>query len=1493
MPELSVRFTSDEKQPDSPIQVSIFRPDAGVSTNPVPFTPPLDDAVLKEIRWYLEDYSGWPTEVDRLRADRIEQKLEEWGNDLRTAAIQGEDGARLWQQFVDDPDPDKLLTIDATDPRALRLPWELLADKSGHIFARRIGVRRRLQEATRPLGKAVALPVRILIVVARPDDAGFISPRADSQALLTALAGLGDRVLTEFLYPPTLAALDQRLNDETKPPVHVVHFDGHGVYEPSQGLGFLLFETEDHKNDFVDATQIGNLLQGTGVPLMVLSACQTSSQEKVNPYDSVAARLIRAGAGSVLAMNYSVMVAATRIFVEAFYGGLAAGLSVGRATDRGRRALMATKLRHTFYRRDEKGNEVKWPFELRDWFLPALYQQAADPVIFAESDGAVVPRREPAAFINARLPGALPPEPLHGFTGRARELLKLERELAARAVVIVHGFGGLGKTTLAAEAARWFWRTGRFPGGAAFVSFEHGGSLDQLCSWVGQAVSGDPNWQIGDGDKVTRVTDLLASNPALVILDNFESVIAGKAKESDKQPSLPDNLPIMPPEELTAVLDAVWTWAQAGLKAGMKGSRVLITTRDTHLNDPRYAPGKNCAHLPLGGLAPQDALELAGNILDNHGIDRERVSRDDLKALIDHLGGHTLSLYLVLPQLKTYTARQIIDDFEKLLPGFTIGKASERNESLQVSLEFSLRRLGEATRAALPALAVFQGGALEQLVLNITEIDPDLWKSARAELEAAALVTSEPIRGTDAESLQFHPTLLPALGDQLPDERRAELEARYWQTYYEFSGILYRDDTQHPHQVRAMALVEMPNLRRAFHLALEAALRGDTEAHTPITFANILAHFLGNIFGRRRESEALRRELDRLPQTDGALTQADFLRLSGQGEALMQSGRLAEAERVFRDLLARLEGDANYDTTYDRGLTLARLGRCLSGRNRRDEALGCFRQAESIFRDLGASDKNAKQMQAACLTEIGDILAESGRFEEARAVYEAGLQISRELEDHRSIGVKLSQLGSMALRQDDMRTARERFQEALRTFSALGEPSGEANAWHGVGMAAEIAEDWDGAERSYREAVRIYESIDDKGSLSRLLHQLGTVAQTAGRPDDSERWYLKAQKLKDAVAPQDATTINNLAALYLDLNRLAEARTYAERATTIMTDQDLSVRPWVPYNILANISTHEGKDVEARDWRRKANAAQDAYAGTRYELAPILAQFAGVIKAAAAACAGNADARAQVEGRFEGFAKGNWQIAEPIRRIWAGERDAEALTEDIGYNSRAIVLAILHRLGIAVPPVITESLAMAEKVQSQQQREKLARVLNGFARVIDAAAAATQGKDEAKTFVESEFEAIKKASFVIEPAIRRIWVGERDPQALTQGIDGNSAAIVLAILHRLGVDVPPFIRELLDGSAGGQSGGEQGQGITVEQLIDAVGRVAGGKAPQGLGQQLFDMTQKLAVDPQAPPDLRALANVLHSVLAGSRTPDLAGLSEDLKRRVQAMLDTLT
>ncbi|MGH7455489.1 MAG: hypothetical protein ACRENG_29315, partial [bacterium] len=82
MLELSLRFESNEKQEDSPITVSLFRPDTGTSTKQTEYQPPLDDAVLADLRWYLEVFSIWPTGPDYLRAESIEAKLEDWGRSL-------------------------------------------------------------------------------------------------------------------------------------------------------------------------------------------------------------------------------------------------------------------------------------------------------------------------------------------------------------------------------------------------------------------------------------------------------------------------------------------------------------------------------------------------------------------------------------------------------------------------------------------------------------------------------------------------------------------------------------------------------------------------------------------------------------------------------------------------------------------------------------------------------------------------------------------------------------------------------------------------------------------------------------------------------------------------------------------------------------------------------------------------------------------------------------------------------------------------------------------------------------------------------------------------------------------------------------------------------------------------------------------------------------------------------------------------------------------
>src|SRR5437016_12393468 len=78
----------------------------------------------------------------------------------------------------------------------------------------------------------------------------------------------------------------------------------------------------------------------------------------------------------------------------------------------------------------------------------------------------------------------MPAEPRYGFSGRAYELLQIERCLLHGQLVVMHGFGGVGKTALVREIADWLTRT-RMYDAASFVSFEHGGDAATLLSALG------------------------------------------------------------------------------------------------------------------------------------------------------------------------------------------------------------------------------------------------------------------------------------------------------------------------------------------------------------------------------------------------------------------------------------------------------------------------------------------------------------------------------------------------------------------------------------------------------------------------------------------------------------------------------------------------------------------------------------------------------------------------------------------------------------------------------------------------------------------------------------------------------------------------------------------------------------------------------------------------------------------------------------------------
>ena len=122
--------------------------------------------------------------------------------------------------------------------------------------------------------------------------------------------------------------------------------------------------------------------------------------------------------------------------------------------------------------------------------------------------------------------GGLPTEPEHGWFGRTAEMLALERAAhaeAGNAITLIHGYTGSGRTALAAHAARWLVRTGRFQQ-AVYVTYAEGGYAERALHALGTRLIGE-RFDLRAPDAVADVERALAETPTLIIWDDVDALL--------------------------------------------------------------------------------------------------------------------------------------------------------------------------------------------------------------------------------------------------------------------------------------------------------------------------------------------------------------------------------------------------------------------------------------------------------------------------------------------------------------------------------------------------------------------------------------------------------------------------------------------------------------------------------------------------------------------------------------------------------------------------------------------------------------------------------------------------------------------------------------------------------------------------------------------------------------------------------------------------------
>jgi hypothetical protein len=109
----------------------------GQTTQSLDFAVPIAVEQLQELKWYLEFYaSQYMADIDDDRANRQAVQLKQLGKALYEAAFDDRAASRYFDRFLENKQSGRMLTINASQPEILALPWELLCvpGREAYVF---------------------------------------------------------------------------------------------------------------------------------------------------------------------------------------------------------------------------------------------------------------------------------------------------------------------------------------------------------------------------------------------------------------------------------------------------------------------------------------------------------------------------------------------------------------------------------------------------------------------------------------------------------------------------------------------------------------------------------------------------------------------------------------------------------------------------------------------------------------------------------------------------------------------------------------------------------------------------------------------------------------------------------------------------------------------------------------------------------------------------------------------------------------------------------------------------------------------------------------------------------------------------------------------------------------------------------------------------------------------------------------------------------------
>ncbi|MDM8567604.1 tetratricopeptide repeat protein [Candidatus Halobeggiatoa sp. HSG11] len=1310
MLELNLNFPDPQH-----LVVTLINGKTGEKTGALEFISPFSNKGHQQLSWYLEQYANqYSSDIDDESAKKIEDQLPELGKALFNKTFAKKAAHRLYKKFRQLKDDKKIITITSHHSEILSLPWELLHDSKGKKFliTENISIQRRINcENHVPVNPQQKL--HVLFIISRPTDTDFVDPRINAQATLDSLQDISQQVTLEFLRPATLQQLQERLQDQTLPHIDAVHFDGYSTFEAGseQSLptnSYILFEQQDGKTHKVPTDSFAKLLNQQQINLVILSA----ATNRISDMNYVAVHLITAGIQFVLSMNYSLLQPAAQKLFATFYTGLTNGYRVGDAVDNVRFALYKEPERRDLIRLNKPAK-----IELYDWFVPTLYHHGYDAPLLIPQE--TMPTKGRSNRTN------LPFKSTPKFFGHRRDLWNLDRRIGnGMRRANIYGPEGQGKTCLVQEAGRWMLDTGRFAS-VVYIDYANTQNIEPTTMAI-SAIAKVLQKNLTDVDGVTQALERI---PTLIILDNvdalgkiineedalifqdiseplimqeqdgtetlffndepvaklsdgsqiekivveeeyerstefhFSFIEDAETKEegtdNDKKSALQ---PIINQKKLikkkvdplTKLLNTAKKWSEAG-----QSCVVIISSQSQ--SHPQFVN-----NWQLGRLEPVETIRY----FDTATVDTPRYDmprRQMLEQLFGQVNNHPLSVGILTYRLKQDDINNLNERLAAELHRLPVDMLPE-DRALKASMQLFTETLEPQTQRYLPKLGVFKNGAFENVLRSIVNVPEPQWRPMRQALEESGLVQTEKFDGLTVEYLGFHPSLT-GLGE-LAHSQQSALQDRYQQGYYELANFLYNEEGRNPYHAQIIEQKEMPNLLTAAHGAMET---GKDWAND---FGNKVDSFLsdfGLMTNGKKFAKATKAEIEELLEK----SEDWFDKFSEQVKLLVAENRPHEAQEILEEMLEHLATEPSYE----RCLTLGRMGNCAKLLNNIDQAVEHYQQQLIELKQLKPSDQVNHEIARAG-THLADILTHKGDYASANGAYVAALSIMQNLNDVNSIASIHAKLGTLQKSQDNFKEAEQSFHKAYTMFKQLNELQNEAAALYQLGTVYQQTKQWKAANQAYLQANEIFEQQNDLPNTVATWQQLAHVNQMVGNLPETEKWYRQAIEGNKTLENWTEVSIGltNLAELLQEqLGRLEEAQQLAEAGLAIdKAHNPDDVEIWKTYLILAKIADKQHHASQAEKYRRLARSSKTDRIEYNETLEPHKKFIEAVVSTAK-----QPKLRKQLNSMLEQRKLKGWdKLVTAVQRFLDGEKDVNYIiqTEHLDSEDTMIVHDIARKI---------------------------------------------------------------------------------------------------------------------------------------------------------------------------------------------------------------------